>query len=153
MYIRFPGVEPTRKAISAAGSAATHIGTPSTNRKGDARSAFLDKLFDESSLGKYDSFGRPLSPLKGLTPEELEEQRRRLLAEAEERSRREAEEQARWEAEEAERLRLEAEEAERLRLLEEAEKKRLFDLKMAEEEEFRKRKEEAERKRKAELDR
>ncbi|GMH79316.1 hypothetical protein TrLO_g8392 [Triparma laevis f. longispina] len=151
VYFRFPGVEPLRCPLSAAGSKAQHIAPKFKANLND----FVDMglLFDESAVGKYDVFGRPLSPLKGLTTDELEAERMRLLAEAEARRLRAEQEAERLRLEEEERLRRLAEEEEERRRKEEEERRRLMEEKLRQEEEFKRKREEAERLRKAELDR
>ena len=149
IYIRFPGVEPLVTPISGVGSKAAHI---SPKKKAND---YVDVglLFDESAVGRYDVFGRPLSPLKGLTHAELEAERLRLLAEAEARRLRAELEAERLRRIEEERLRRLAEEDEERRRKEEEEKRRLMEKKLRQEEEFRRKREEAERLRREELER
>ena len=110
-------------------------------------------MYDESRVGKYNSFGRPLSPLLGYTEEELEAERLRLLAEAEARRLAAEEEARRLAAEEAERLRKLAEEEEARRLAEEEARRLLMEAKLREEEEFKRKREEAERLKRLEAER
>ena len=160
VYIRYPGVEPLVTPISMTGSKGG-LGGPGRKKilKAKTKSSYYNSsivadigtMYDDSKIGRYDSFGRPLSPLKGLSLEQLEEQRRRLLAEAEARRRAAELEAERLRLLEEERLkRLQEEEAARRRA-EEEERRRLMEEKLRLEEEYKRKREEAERLRKEEL--